>query len=74
MAVTFWDTIRGTRLADTLIRELPKLTERRKQHAVTYDKDESLADTINYMIDTGKQVDQVIDLGDKVVCIFSKPD
>ena len=35
MAVTFWETIRGTRLADTLIKELPKLTKQKKQYTET---------------------------------------
>lgn len=35
MAVTFWETIRGQRLADTLIRELPKLMNKKTQYTET---------------------------------------
>lgn len=35
MAINFWETIRGTRLADTLIRELPKLTKAKTQYTET---------------------------------------
>lgn len=28
MGMTFWDTVRGHQLADTLIRELPKMNKR----------------------------------------------
>ena len=27
MSLNFWDTVRGNNLADTIIRELPKITE-----------------------------------------------
>lgn len=30
--MNFWDTIRGTRLADTIIRCLPKIAEEKKQY------------------------------------------
>ena len=32
-----WETIRGTRLADTLTRELPKLTVKKKQRIAPVD-------------------------------------
>ena len=31
MSLTFWDTVRGMELADTLIRTLPKLTGRKQE-------------------------------------------
>lgn len=50
---TFWDTVLGVELAETLIRELPKLTKRAKikQTTITIEPDEDLADTIKMYID-----------------------
>ena len=52
---TFWDTVRGVELADTLIRELPKLTKQAKikQATITIGPDEDLAETIKMYIDRG---------------------
>lgn len=52
---TFWDTVLGVELAETLIRELPKLTKRAKikQTTITIEPDEDLADTIKMYIDRG---------------------
>lgn len=52
---TFWDTVLGVELAETLIRELPKLTKRAKikQTTITIEPDEDLADTIKMYIDQG---------------------
>lgn len=51
----FWDTVRGVELAETLIRELPKLTKQTKikQITITIGPDEDLADTIKSYIDLG---------------------
>lgn len=53
--LTFWETVRGMELGDTLIRELPKLTERAKikQTTITIGPDEDLADTIKMYIGRG---------------------
>lgn len=40
--MSFWDTIRGHQLADTLIRELPNLTRKRKQILICSDSNEGL--------------------------------
>ena len=42
--VSFWETVRGTRLADVLTRELPKLTAKKEQHIVQVLDHEDLAD------------------------------
>lgn len=53
--LTFWETVKGMELADTLIRELPKLTERAKikQTTITIGPEEELADAIKMYIDRG---------------------
>lgn len=40
MAITFWETIRGQRLADTLIKELPKLVRPKTQYTETLPDDD----------------------------------
>ncbi|MBR5193043.1 MAG: hypothetical protein IKW37_01295 [Bacteroidaceae bacterium] len=40
MAITFWETIRGQRLADTLIKELPKLVKTKTQYTETLPDDD----------------------------------
>ena len=52
---TFWDTVLGVELAETLIRELPKLTKQAKPKQITIaiGPDEDLADTIKMYIDRG---------------------
>lgn len=51
----FWDTVLGVELAETLIRELPKLTKQTKikQTTITIEPDADLADTIKMYIDRG---------------------
>lgn len=53
--LTFWETVKGMELADTLIRELPKLTKRAKikQTTITIEPDEDLVDMIKMYIDQG---------------------
>lgn len=51
----FWDTVLGVELAETLIKELPKLTKQTKikQITIAIGPDEDLADTIKMYIDSG---------------------
>lgn len=41
--LSFWDTVRGRDLAETLIRELPKLTGRKKQEIVRLSQDDAVS-------------------------------
>ena len=61
--LTFWDTVRGVQLADTLIRELPKLTK---------------SSSRQYLIETGSYAEAIVSLkdvyantDDKVVQVLS---
>lgn len=42
MALSFWDTVLGHQLADTLNRELPRLTRKRIQYTKLLDTDKVL--------------------------------
>ena len=61
--LTFWDTVRGVQLADTLIRELPKLTK---------------SSSRQYLIEAGSYAEAIVSLkdvyantDDKVVQVLS---
>lgn len=68
--LTFWDTVRGTRLADTLIRELPKLTKERKQETIRVLSGVSVADVVEVKIKEGKRYVTQIPAGEDVLVIF----
>lgn len=70
--MTFWDTVRGTRLADTLTRELPKLTKKRdkKQKIMVLDSPEE----IQKKIDSGLFLEHILIFGDHFLCVFAKYD
>ena len=72
MGLTFWDTVRGVRLADTLIHELPELTREKKQVVKTFYM-ENIEDRINEYIENHYEVSHIIPLGtDKFLCVFTK--
>ena len=68
--MTFWDTIRGHQLADTIIRDLPLLARPRKQSIITLAKDDTLPDNLERLLKENKKIEHVIPLQDKVVCIY----
>lgn len=69
--MTFWETVRGVRLADTLISCLPKLTEEKKQFTVRVASSEAAA-KVEELIAKGKRyVDQIQD-GTEVVLVFEE--
>lgn len=66
----FWNTDKGTELAETLIQCLPKLTKKTRQIVYTVWKDDA-AKTIDYVYNKdGMVVRTVIDKGNAVVLIF----
>lgn len=71
--MTFWDTVRGHELANTLIRYLPTLVAA-KQKAITLDEnDYPIADKINELIQDGYHIDNIIKTDDtKYIFIISK--
>lgn len=44
MSLTFWDTVRGHQLADTLIRELPNCNEKGRQTILPLKKEQDVED------------------------------
>lgn len=74
MPLSFWETRRGTQLADTLIRHLPKLTGKVKQEVFTCDKlgpdpAKSVANTIRQLIDDHYTIEQVVPVDNTYVII-----
>ena len=75
MSLTFWDTVRGTRLADTLIRELPKLTGKKHQIVEMYSADNLIAvkKEMEKKLEEGYTIDQMIPtLNHSYFVIYSK--
>jgi len=78
--MTFWDTVRGHQLADTLIRKLPDLTESlskgKRQIVKTYPKhyaeDKLLVHALEDQIRKGFILDHILPLGDEIICVWSK--
>lgn len=76
--LTFWDTIRGHEMADTLIRELPKLNKNmnRRQYVdeypQNYAKDDMLKKTLEAKMQDGYHLDQILPSEDKFICIWSR--
>lgn len=52
MGLDFWSTIRGVRLADTLIRELPRINAKGRQKAITLSSEKDDAELMS-MLDKG---------------------
>ena len=69
--MTFWETVRGVRLADTLISCLPKLTEDKKQFTVRLASSEASAKVEELVAKGKKYVDQIQD-GTEVVLVFEE--
>lgn len=67
--LTFWDTKRGVQLADTLIKYLPKLANK-KQYTVLTDKNQ-LKEIIDKELKTSRLVNS-FDTGDKIMLVFEK--
>lgn len=75
MSLIFWDTVRGTRLADTLIRNLPKLTEKKHQIVEMYSADNLIAvkKEMEKKLEEGYTIDQMIPtLNHSYFVIYSK--
>ena len=56
MSGDFWYTILGQRLASVLIRDLPKLTEKRKQGVYKIAENEDRKEAIQALIDSGHHI------------------
>lgn len=71
MSMTFWDTVRGHHLADTLIRCLPKLAkeERENQKCFIVFKKE-MYEKIETLISEGLTLYQIVDDGSGKVMII----
>ena len=52
----FWYTVLGQRLANVLIRDLPKLTEKRKQGVYKIAENEDREEVIRALIDNGHRI------------------
>jgi hypothetical protein len=70
MSLTFWDTVRGHHLADTLIRYLPQLVDDRKQLTYRVPKDE-VYDKIDMLIEEGMKIVSCIDNGTNEILIIA---
>lgn len=51
--LNFWDTVRGTKLADVLTRELPRLTTPKKQEMVESQNDSETRKAIEEYLNKG---------------------
>lgn len=51
----FWETVRGARLADTLTRELPRLTAKKKQRIMLVDDNDDLQE-LKKALEKGERV------------------
>ncbi|MCR5624999.1 MAG: hypothetical protein K6G11_07135 [Lachnospiraceae bacterium] len=51
--LTFWDTVRGVNLADTLIHQLPKLTAKKEQKIVLLSNDANDATILEKEMENG---------------------
>ena len=75
MSLNFWDTLRGNNLADTLIRELPKITdllkgkEEKEQFIVTISRRE-VPLYIKEQLMLGRRYMDCIDVGNGDVLII----
>lgn len=69
--MVFWDTVKGHALADTLIRCLPALAERKTQYLVEASTEE-LKKIIETQIKEGSVLVQAIPVNDKYLCVFNK--
>ncbi len=56
MSGDFWYTVLGQRLANVLIRDLPKLTEKRKQGVYKIAENEDREEVIRALIDNGHRI------------------
>ena len=72
MSMTFWDTVRGHHLADTLIRCLPKIANDDGQKVHRAPKTE-VYDIIERLVNTGATIVSCVDNGsDEVLIITNK--
>ena len=70
--MNFWETIRGVRLADTLIRELPKLTAEKRQYVVNVHGFEDLNDVIRENLEKGNLLVNVISKDEDYIVVFAR--
>ena len=56
MSGDFWYTVLGQRLANVLIRDLPKLTEKRKQGVYKIAENEDREKAIQALIENGHRI------------------
>ena len=71
----FWNTVRGARLADTLINALPKLAKEKEQYTIMDDTKDSchIQRIINSEIEKGsKFVNSVYVGSSSIILIFEK--
>ena len=69
--MTFWDTVLGHRLAETLINYLPDIA-REKRQVIKKIRHDSLFDEIEDLIDKGYHIDHLIPTGIVFIVIYSK--
>lgn len=67
----FWNTVLGNRLAETLIRTLPQLTEKHEQFMVKCDRNE-VESTIEEQWKLQHRLVQSIALEDQILLIFEE--
>ena len=72
MSMTFWDTVRGHHLADTLIRCLPKIAKEEKENQKCFVVErKELYEKVESLISEGLTFYQIVDDGsDKVMIIM----
>ena len=71
MSLTFWETIRGRNLADTLINNLPKIAEKRKQYTMVLKEDEVIS-YVRIAITEGERYVSHYKYGNEVMLIMEK--
>ena len=69
--LNFWETVRGTRLADTLIRELPKLAAKNKQRIMLVNDSESVMD-LREALEDGERIVTSFQIGDSTYVVLEK--
>lgn len=69
--MTFWDTVLGHRLAETLINYLPDIA-REKRQTVKKVKNSELFDELEDAISKGYQIDHLTLAGSVFVVVYSK--
>ena len=70
--MNFWETIRGVRLADTLTRELPKLTDEKRQFVVNAYGFDHLNDVIHKKLEKGNSLVTVISKDENYIVVFAR--